>query len=163
MTASFGCDDRACAPHGQEECRGWDVNEVVFSDAMWPVYHGLMRADFKLFDEYEHTHEGNGPCILRVVVSMTAELPSRTSSIVAVDLTCSRGCSADTQPFEFPIVAYWGSKDRKITEAMVSGWRNFTTGSFQLFMIQGTHLWPLVKEAKSQWLTSIVNHIEQHL
>ena len=35
------------------------MNEIVFSDVMWPVYHGLMRADFRLFDEYEHTHAGN--------------------------------------------------------------------------------------------------------
>ena len=28
------------------ECRGWDVNEVVFSDQMWEIYEGLMRADF---------------------------------------------------------------------------------------------------------------------
>ena len=42
----------------QEECRDWDVNEIVFSPAMWPVYHGLMRADFTLFDEYEHAHAG---------------------------------------------------------------------------------------------------------
>ena len=42
----------------QDECRGWDVNEIVFSPAMWPVYHSLMRADFTLFDEYDHKHAG---------------------------------------------------------------------------------------------------------
>ena len=57
-------------------------------------------------------------------------------------------------------MAYWGSKDRKITKPMVSGWRKFTTGSFQLIEIQGNHLWPLMKEAKQQWLASIVDHIE---
>lgn len=36
----------------KEECRGWNVNEVVFSASMWPIYHPLMRADFRLFDEY---------------------------------------------------------------------------------------------------------------
>jgi surfactin synthase thioesterase subunit len=36
----------------QEECRGWDVNEVVFSEQMWAVYGGLLRADFGLFDTY---------------------------------------------------------------------------------------------------------------
>ena len=40
----------------QKECRGWDVNEVVFSRAMWGVYEPLMRADFRLFDEYEFAH-----------------------------------------------------------------------------------------------------------
>jgi hypothetical protein len=65
----------------QEECRGWDVNEIVFSNAMWPVYHGLMRADFKLFDEYEHTHAGDDFGILHVIVSSTSsELQPRPTS-----------------------------------------------------------------------------------
>lgn len=42
----------------QEECQGWDVNEVVFSPALWGTYHALMRADFTLFDEYAYAHEG---------------------------------------------------------------------------------------------------------
>jgi surfactin synthase thioesterase subunit len=49
------CD---CRLPSQEECRGWDVNEVVFSPGLWPTYHALMRADFTLFDEYEFKHEG---------------------------------------------------------------------------------------------------------
>jgi len=42
----------------QDECRGWDVNEIVFGPAMWPTYHSLMRADFTLFDEYQYQHAG---------------------------------------------------------------------------------------------------------
>lgn len=42
----------------QEECQGWDVNEIVFGPAMWPTYHSLMRADFTLFDEYQFQHAG---------------------------------------------------------------------------------------------------------
>ena len=51
---------------GQEECRGWDVNEVVFGPAMWPTYHSLMRADFTLFDEYKFQRAGEalGECCL---------------------------------------------------------------------------------------------------
>lgn len=41
----------------QEECRGWDVNEFVFSPAMWSTYHFLMRADFTLFDSYIFQHQ----------------------------------------------------------------------------------------------------------
>jgi surfactin synthase thioesterase subunit len=36
----------------QEECRGWDINEAVFSPGMWEMYQPMLRADFKLFDEY---------------------------------------------------------------------------------------------------------------
>jgi surfactin synthase thioesterase subunit len=43
----------------EEECRGWDVNEVVFSDAMWAIYEELMRGDFTCFDQYEHSHGGS--------------------------------------------------------------------------------------------------------
>ncbi|EIE19364.1 alpha/beta-hydrolase [Coccomyxa subellipsoidea C-169] len=45
----------------KEECRAWDVNEVLFTPALWPTYHSLMRADFTLFDEYEFTHTGASP------------------------------------------------------------------------------------------------------
>lgn len=45
----------------QDECRGWDVNEVVFTPALWPIYQALMRADFTLFDEYEFCGIGAGP------------------------------------------------------------------------------------------------------
>ncbi|KAL4515951.1 hypothetical protein Ndes2526B_g00665 [Nannochloris sp. 'desiccata'] len=41
----------------KEECRGWDIAEIVFSNAMWPMYHPLLRADFTMFDEYEYKHE----------------------------------------------------------------------------------------------------------
>lgn len=36
----------------KDECRGWDVNDVVFTAAMWPIYQPLMRADFAIFDQY---------------------------------------------------------------------------------------------------------------
>ena len=40
-----------------EECRRWDVNELVFGP-LWEVYHDLMRADFHLFDKYDYAHSG---------------------------------------------------------------------------------------------------------
>ena len=42
----------------QEECRGWDVNELVFSPSLWGTYQPLMRADFTLFDSYVFQHAG---------------------------------------------------------------------------------------------------------
>lgn len=48
-------------PEFQEECRGWDVNEVVFSKQMWELYNGLLRADFSLFDTYVFEHAGAAP------------------------------------------------------------------------------------------------------
>lgn len=41
-------------PQFMEECRGWDVNEVVFQEGNWKAFSGMMRDDFTLFDEYEY-------------------------------------------------------------------------------------------------------------
>jgi surfactin synthase thioesterase subunit len=56
-TANAGMSD----PDFQEECRGWDVNQVVFSKQMWELYAGMLRADFGLFDTYVHEHAGAPP------------------------------------------------------------------------------------------------------
>ena len=39
----------------KEECRGWDVNAVVFAPSNWPAYSPMMRDDFTLFDSYEYS------------------------------------------------------------------------------------------------------------
>jgi len=36
----------------KEEARGWDVNEIVFQEANWKQFSGMMRDDFTLFDSY---------------------------------------------------------------------------------------------------------------
>lgn len=58
MTMEHAAHPRYFIACNQEECRAWDVNEVVFSPGLWGTYHALMRADFTLFDEYIYTHEG---------------------------------------------------------------------------------------------------------
>ena len=52
----------------KEECKGWDISDVVFSAAMWPTYHPLLRADFTIFDEYEFTHKESDPIKAPLVV-----------------------------------------------------------------------------------------------
>ena len=42
-------------PEFKEECRRWDVNEIVFGP-VWEIYEPMMRADFHLFDKYEYAH-----------------------------------------------------------------------------------------------------------
>ena len=44
-----------------DECRAWDVNELVFSGAMWPSYQNILRADFGLFDTYAYRRAGQAP------------------------------------------------------------------------------------------------------
>ncbi|KAK9813306.1 hypothetical protein WJX72_012248 [[Myrmecia] bisecta] len=108
----------------KEECRGWDVNEVVFSAGLWPTYHSMMRADFTLFDAYEYQHTGK-------------------------------------PPFSFPMTTFWGSRDRRITASMVSGWQTYTSGPFTSQQIDGHHLWPLDKAAKLVWLTVIAKELSE--
>ena len=48
-----------CLP--ADECRAWDVNELVFSGAMWPTYQKILRADFSLFDTYAYGRAGQAP------------------------------------------------------------------------------------------------------
>eukprot|EP00908_Phaeocystis_cordata_P011239 Transcript_22089.p1 GENE.Transcript_22089~~Transcript_22089.p1 ORF type:complete len:376 (-),score=139.09 Transcript_22089:73-1104(-) len=38
----------------KQECRGWDVNAVVFAPANWGTFSPIMRDDFTLFDAYEY-------------------------------------------------------------------------------------------------------------
>jgi surfactin synthase thioesterase subunit len=120
-----------------EECRGWDISEVVFSAAMWPTYQPLLRADFTLFDEYEFggmeggDREGEG--------EVFADVPK--------------------------VVAFWGTRDKRVKEHHVKGWEKFlgegAGGRFELRMIDGNHLWPLDKEAKAEWLQHIVVELEK--
>lgn len=111
-------------PEFQDECATWDVNEVVFTRALWPTYHQLMRSDFRLFDEYVFEHEGK-------------------------------------PAFEVPITAFYGSRDQKISPAMVAGWQRFTTAEFAVTEIEGNHLWPLKKAAKADWLSKIAAKLQE--
>jgi len=42
-------------PAFKEECRGWDVNEIIFQESNWKAFNGMMRDDFTLFDSYTYT------------------------------------------------------------------------------------------------------------
>lgn len=246
----------ACAA-SQEECRGWDVNEAVFSAALWPIYQPLMRADFTLFDEYEFRAAGGGrarpPRVWLLPDEHPRQVPgmhqracpaypgaprggSAWSSLsfhmsvcaapgrtlrrstsggkqhmcksygraghehtasrqgargvfhrataatsdsqlallpAPVTVKCGRAaaqyqgtaCTPDhglngahaAAPFGFPITAFYGSADRRVTEAHVRGWARFTTGGFQCHRVEGHHLWPLQRGPKAIWLQAIAD------
>lgn len=109
----------------KEECREWDISEVVFSPAMWPMYQPLLRADFTMFDEYPEV-DGSGEA--------------------------AGGRRAAWPVFDFPIQAFWGTRDRRVSEEMVMGWSDVTNGEFRIEEVQGNHLWPLDAAAKKTWL-----------
>ncbi len=43
--------------------------------------------------------------------------------------------------------------------AYVQGWKQFSSGPFKCLRVEGNHLWPLDKEAKSTWLQTIANEL----
>jgi surfactin synthase thioesterase subunit len=44
------------------ECQGWDVSDALLKDdKIWAQYVALMRADFRLFDEYNFGHASAPP------------------------------------------------------------------------------------------------------
>eukprot|EP00879_Flechtneria_rotunda_P033622 GHRR01037256.1.p1 GENE.GHRR01037256.1~~GHRR01037256.1.p1 ORF type:complete len:201 (+),score=46.85 GHRR01037256.1:2652-3254(+) len=112
------------------ECRGWDINELVFSPGMWEIYQAMLRADFRLFDEYE---------------------PS------------TKPDEAVQQPFQFPVTLFWGRSDRRVTQAMVEGWKTYTAGRCKVLCIEGNHLWPMQAGAKQVWLGHVVAELQQAL
>lgn len=108
----------------KDECRGWDISEVVFSAAMWPTYHPLLRADFTIFDEYEFTH-------------------------------------TKAEPIKSPMLAFWGTKDRRVKETHVREWGQLVGGDFRCEAVEGNHLWPIDKAAKADWLGRIVKELDK--
>eukprot|EP00877_Chromochloris_zofingiensis_P010928 jgi/Chrzof1/6089/Cz17g09090.t1 len=86
----------------KDECSRWDINTAAFSPIVWARYQPLLRADFKLFDEYEYAK----------VVSSS---------------------------FTFPITAFWGSQDQRITQDMVKVWSENTEGVVMLYATIMTH------------------------
>lgn len=62
-------------------------------------------------------------------------------------------------PFNIPIHAFWGTKDRRVKEKHVMGWSAFTSQTFELEEIEGNHLWPLDKASKVAWLEKIVDSL----
>lgn len=64
-------------------------------------------------------------------------------------------------PFDVPIYAFWGTRDRRVNEKHVMGWSAFTSKTFQLDAIDGNHLWPLDKASKVAWLQRIVDDVQK--
>ena len=66
------------------------------------------------------------------------------------------GCAGDL-PLPVPFTCFWGVRDKRISQQMVLGWQKFTSSNFACREISGHHLWPLDKEAKLVWLTTIAD------
>lgn len=58
-----------------------------------------------------------------------------------------------------PLLAFYGSKDGRISREMVEAWREVAEGPFRTEQIDGPHLWPLEKNPKADWLARIVEDL----
>lgn len=123
---------------------------MVFSAGMWPQYQPLLRADFRLFDEYcvtaqqaqhaQHAQTGQQAqhvqhpqqCVHSSSSCCRAQPPAFCSGAPsAAACCCSSGVGGlgqgvqyvggqqGVQLFNFPIVAFWGDEDSRITKGMV--------------------------------------------
>lgn len=63
-------------------------------------------------------------------------------------------------PFSCPLRLFWGAQDRRVGEAMVQGWRAYTTAACSASCIDGNHLWPLQPAAKQAWLAQVAAALE---
>ena len=59
--------------------------------------------------------------------------------------------------FGFPITAFAGARDARVSADMVRRWAAFAPpGRFELLEVDGPHLWPLERGPKAAWLSAIV-------
>lgn len=96
---------------------------------LWGTYHAIMRADFELFDRYEFLYADGSE-------------PKRPLG-----------------GFDFHLTTFFGTRDRKVGRDMVLGWEKFTRGRFECVEVEGNHLFPLEKEAKTVWLQHIADRL----
>ena len=60
-----------------------------------------------------------------------------------------------------PMVAYYGTGDRRVTQPLVAGWQRWAASSFTCTPVSGNHLWPLDREHKQAWLKHIVDELDR--
>jgi len=123
----------------QQECRQWDVNEVVFDPGMWRAYEPLLRADFALFDTYEHTPPLPPP----------PPPPLRFAPETELELFCA-------------------AQDRRVTESMVRGWARFLAGgapatAHPVHRVEGNHLFFYQPAARAGWAALVARRVERRL
>lgn len=116
-----------------------------------------MRADFTLFDEYDHTHTTAPPFafpltafwgtsdrrIKQRMVQVCGRVGGAMLWLLAV---CSPPDvhSPPVPPCSLPAT---------------QGWSRFTTSAFELHQVEGHHLWPLEKGSKAAWLAVIAEQL----
>mmetsp|Transcript_26860 Transcript_26860/g.45783 ORF Transcript_26860/g.45783 Transcript_26860/m.45783 type:complete len:327 (+) Transcript_26860:216-1196(+) len=120
----------------KEECRRWNVNEIVFTH-VWSVYHPLLRADFTLFDQYTHQH----------ATSTTDDAEKKKFNF----------------PMTIFHAKHDGMITQSMCESwkeFIASSSSSSTDFESIEIENGHHLFPLEKEQKSLWLKLIVKRLE---
>jgi len=60
---------------------------------------------------------------------------------------------APDEPFDFPIVAFGGSRDAMVAERDIRAWREQTTADFQFVAVDGEHLY--LESRRDELLTMV--------
>ncbi len=64
----------------------------------------------------------------------------------------------DETPFEIPISAFYGSRDKEAPESVMLPWQQYTTSFFEICRIEGDHFF--IKNAKNTFLSSLTHILE---
>ena len=129
----------------KEECRAWGMDEAAFGENAWRVFEPLLRADFKLFDEYEYEYE--------------------------YDESDGRGVENENETFFPRLLTLRGTRDERITREAVSAWRRFSfvdkteekneTVSYRhVELIDAPHLLLTQPAFKSAWLRAVADALD---
>ncbi|KAF6253165.1 Alpha/Beta hydrolase protein [Scenedesmus sp. NREL 46B-D3] len=157
----------------KDECRGWDISDVVFSAGMWDMYQPMLRADFKLFDEYTPSScssccnsSSNGSSSGSTSGHACSDSSSRDS--LSDPAASSSGCDGPFPRqqqcrFSCPLRLFWGKQDRRVSQAMVQEWASYTSSTCSASSIDGNHLFPLQPAAKQHWLTQVAQSLAESL
>eukprot|EP00882_Tetradesmus_deserticola_P030617 GHRQ01034468.1.p1 GENE.GHRQ01034468.1~~GHRQ01034468.1.p1 ORF type:complete len:139 (+),score=53.60 GHRQ01034468.1:1-417(+) len=123
----------------------------------------MLRADFRLFDEYTPSSSSSSSN------SSSSNCSQSSSRNPLLDpAPSSSGCEGPTPrqqqcPFSFPMRLFWGKDDRRVSPAMVQGWASYTSGTCSSSGIDGNHLFPLQPAAKQRWLTQVAQALAEAL
>ena len=99
----------------RDECRAWGVDEAVFSPNAWRTFEPMLRADFALFDEYEHERERD------------EEVPAGARRLDAFPSHARGGGGDARRKSIFPrLLTLRGTKDERVTREAVLAWRRFS-------------------------------------
>ena len=134
----------------QQECIGWNINKIIFEEALWRMYEPILRDDFHLIDSYRFYDND----VLKHLQSNTSVNPNDYHA-----------------PLNIPTIILCTTEDKRITSQLCMSWKqrilNSETESdnalFELICIPGTHNLFYETTARKQWMEYIIQRCEKYI